>query len=68
MKRIIKFNFSGIFFVITLTLLGISLTYSIMTKLLGSYLTTFVLLCVSISLFIRVVREYNEENSKKEEN
>ena len=67
MKRIIKFNSLGIFFVVTLTLLGISLAYSIMTQKLGSYLTTFVFLFISISLFIRVVQEYNKENSKKEE-
>jgi len=67
MKRMIKFNFLGIFFIVTLTLLGISLAYSIITHQMGSYFTTIVFLSVSISLYIRIVKENKKENLKKKE-
>ena len=67
MKRMIKFNFLGIFFIVVLTLLGISLAYSIITHQMGSYLTTIVFLSVSISLYIRILKEHKKENLKEKE-
>ena len=50
-------------FVFTVTFFGISLTYSIKTQELGSYLTTFVFLCISISFLLTIIQKYKKSNS-----
>lgn len=62
----IKFNFLGVFFVFVLTCLGVTLAYSVMTQKIGGYLVAFVFLCVSVSLFIRVMQANKKEKLKEE--
>jgi len=61
MKRVIQPNFVGIFFLVVLTFLGISLAYSVIVQELSSYITTLVFFLLSISLLIRVIQEHKEK-------
>jgi hypothetical protein len=59
-KSILKFNFRGIMFVLTLTLFGVSLALCIFYQTTVFYLMAFVLLCTTVSFLLGVLDEHKD--------